>query len=124
MRDLGILIWIALLIFGVVGSMRRQIRARAPAPPRPVPEPVRTPPPSQWTQRISAPVAPPPAQPRVPRPPPRPAAAPVERASHQEANQPSGHEPRRRRLFADKNEIVRAVIASEVLGKPRAFNDE
>jgi hypothetical protein len=29
-----------------------------------------------------------------------------------------------RRLFADRREIVRAVIAAEVLGKPRALSDE
>jgi hypothetical protein len=35
-------------------------------------------------------------------------------------------EPRKapRPLFADRREIVRAVIAAEVLGKPRALSDE
>ncbi len=34
------------------------------------------------------------------------------------------HLARRHRLFGTKREIVRAVIASEVLGKPLAFRDE
>jgi hypothetical protein len=124
MRDVGILIWVALLIVGVVGSMVRQIRARAPARPNRVPEPVRPPPPPPWAQQMTITVAPPAAQPRVPKPPPRPAPAPVERVSQHEVGHSSGPEQRRRPLFGGKNEIVRAVIASEVLGKPRAFDDE
>jgi hypothetical protein len=30
----------------------------------------------------------------------------------------------KRRLFGTQPELVRAVIAAEVLGKPKAFNDE
>jgi hypothetical protein len=30
----------------------------------------------------------------------------------------------RRKLFADRREIVRAVIAAEVLGKPKGLHDE
>ncbi|MGB6519313.1 MAG: hypothetical protein WBE79_12535, partial [Candidatus Cybelea sp.] len=29
-----------------------------------------------------------------------------------------------KRLFGDRRDLVRAVIAAEVLGKPRAFGDE
>jgi hypothetical protein len=124
MRDVGILIWVALLIVGVVGSMVRQIRGRTSQQPRRVPDQPRPAQPAHWAQRTPAPVVPPPAQPRPPRPPPRPTPAPAERLSRHEASAHPEPQAGRKPLFAGKNEIVRAVIASEVLGKPRALNDE
>jgi hypothetical protein len=34
------------------------------------------------------------------------------------------HPPRRARLFGDRPALVRAIVASEVLGKPRSLSDE
>jgi|SRR5579863_711607 len=82
-----------------------QARAQAASPslgphPRPAPPPKPAPPPS--------------APPRLAPPPPRsePPAA------------PEVHRPRRRSLFGTGPDLVRAVIAAEVLGKPRGLNDE
>ncbi|MBV8529982.1 MAG: hypothetical protein JO104_01575 [Candidatus Eremiobacteraeota bacterium] len=107
MRDVGILVWVLFLIVGVVGSMvsslrRAQQRALASA-----------------VQRPASSAAPPaPAPPRRAAP-----AAPRPLAVAQEHPHP-GQLTTRRRLFANKPEIVRAVIAAEVLGKPRGLTDE
>lgn len=138
MRDIGILIWVALLIVGVVGSMTSRIRSlrqasgqRAPQPasasqPTPVPRPMQT---SQRAQPFSAQVARPAATPSRtaptrPVPARQPAAAPS-RVGPDPAQ--AAHPATRtaaRRLFGDRRDLVRAVIAAEVLGKPRAFSDE
>ena len=77
--------------------------------------------------QATAPQPPPqPAPQPKPKPVPPPAAPPVESA--QTAAQafvtarPS--RPHVARLFGDKRALVRAVIAAEVLGKPRALRDE
>jgi len=69
----------------------------------------------------AAPPPPAPAPPAPPRPPP-PRPAPAPRAEPAAAPEPP--RPRPRSLFGTGPELVRAVIAAEVLGKPRAFNDE
>jgi hypothetical protein len=147
-RDVGILIWVGLLVIGVVGSMissmrrQRQAQANGRVPPRrPVPPigpsqttPLQavTPGTLRWVDRSAvtpsggprfAPQAAPAAAREVRKPspvmhvpvPPRPA------ADHQRTHQGL---IARRRLFGSKREIVRAVIAAEVLGKPRALRDE
>ena len=132
MRDLGLLVWVVLLIVGVVGSMSSRIRAQrsmqgsqAPVRQRPRPQSavtMRQPPqairpaPSQPLQAVSP----------TPSPPPRPAPAVQPRPESQKPMPGVPSEPRkaRRMLFADRREIVRAVIAAEVLGKPRALSDE
>jgi hypothetical protein len=127
MRDVGILIWVGLLIVGVIGSMVSSLRRQGQARTTPRPQtPQQAPAPPIWAQRIAATMAPPQQPSRPPRPLPRsaPAPTPPERVVQHEARPASGVERRQRRLFAGKNEIVRAVIASEVLGKPRALNDE
>jgi hypothetical protein len=123
MRDVGIFIWVALLVIGVVGSMisslRRAAKTVSPGAPVPLRE-ARLP---DWAQQFVA-AAPPPPRPAPPaRPAPRPAPPPapprpVAPAEHETPRRPG------RRLFGGKRELVRAVIAAEVLGKPRAFNDE
>ncbi len=60
----------------------------------------------------------PPAPPRPP--PPRPAPA----QQTERAVAPEVPRPRQRSLFGTGSELVRAVIAAEVLGKPRGINDE
>jgi hypothetical protein len=134
MRDIGILIWVAFLVIGVIGSMISSLRKAAAArpqaavppqwrPQQPAPEPrdARLP---DWAQQVMAAMPQPQArsQPRPAPPPPPPKPAP--RAAPPAAQHEAPHQPRRRRFFGGKDEIVRAVIAAEVLGKPRAFNDE
>lgn len=122
MRDLGTLVWVVLVFVGVVSSMvstiRKQAQAQRPAagsaPPR---EPRRVrfvvpAPPTAAPQSVApSPVAP--AKPPPARPEPRPLVHPAE-------------EPRAKRapFFAGKGQLVRAVIAAEVLGKPRGLRDE
>jgi hypothetical protein len=72
-----------------------------PAAPRPV---------------AARPVAPRPVVPRAA--PPRPAPRSEPPAA------PEAHRARRRSPFGSGSELVRAVIAAEVLGKPRGLNDE
>jgi len=121
MREVGTLVWVVLIIVGVVGSMissvRRQLRAQqSPAPA--ARQYQRTPPPGQ--QSRPAPLAPPPGRP-VPPPRPQPA-TPVETTPQEDPR--GAPAASRRRLFPQKDELVRAVIAAEVLGKPRALSDE
>ena len=78
----------------LVKTLMAQVQGQAPGPP------------------------PPPAPPRPP--PPKPAPAP--RIEPPAA--PETHKPRPRSLFGTGPELVRAVIAAEVLGKPRGLNDE
>ena len=128
MREIGVVIWVVLLIVGVIGSMtstlRKQRQAQAtqrPARPRP-PLPValqRLAPQAALAEPAGA--APSRAMPSraVPPSPSRAAAA----ASH--APEPAA-KPERigRRLFGNRGDLVRAVIAAEVLGKPRGLSDE
>ena len=129
MRDVGILVWVVLLVVGVIGSMVSSLRkAQAQAQARPAqsrPQQVVQAGLPDWARQVVAampqpsaakqrPTAPPPP------PPPKPAAKLAPLPEHAELP----HQSRRRHFFAGKSEIVRAVIAAEVLGKPRAFNDE
>jgi hypothetical protein len=123
MREVGTLVWVVLIIVGVVGSMvssvRRQVRAQqAQAPP--ARQYQRTGPPSQ--QSRSAPPGAPQGRPVVPpRPQPTRPVATTPQDGHGGSSAASAAP---RRLFPQKNELVRAVIAAEVLGKPRALSDE
>ncbi|HYL26850.1 MAG TPA: hypothetical protein VEW74_03385 [Candidatus Nitrosotalea sp.] len=121
MRDIGILVWVALLVIGVTGSMissvRRQMQAaqQGRSPGRPV-----------RRQQIALPATATPASPPQPQPPSRPKV----RQQPAPSQAPEMHLPRRERgrfnarFFANKRSLVQSVIAAEVLGKPRAFNDE
>jgi hypothetical protein len=123
-RDVGILVWVGLLMIGVVGSMisslRRQIQAQAEREQRPRPvRPQSAAQPARFRldpapKRVSPTVVPP----RAPSASPSPAAPPAELPG-------ATHAVRvKHRLFAGRGEIVRAVIAAEILGKPRGLNDE
>ena len=119
MRDVGVLVWVTFLIVGVIGSMVSSLRkSQTQRRSQPVPP--------QWVQRFTAAVAPPAAPPArpapakpAPAPPPKPAAA-----SAPEHPLPWPERRAVRRLFAGKSDLVRAVIAAEVLGKPRGLSDE
>ena len=130
MHEIGVLIWIVLLFIGVIGSMISSVRrrmeaaqrqgpqAQAPRPPAPQP-----PGPPAWLQRVTAQLQTagvPPQAPPAPRPrptPPSPPKPPV-------IETPRRAEGGRSRIFATRSDIVRGVIAAEVLGKPKALRDE
>jgi hypothetical protein len=128
-RDVGLVVWVALLFIGVVGSMISSLRRQAQ--PRPqargeLPQRREMPPvelaPQLRRVIVQAPASPAPQ--RKPPPVPGPAGAPPPIAAP-----PPGHDvilrgARRRRLFSHRGDIVRAVIAAEVLGKPRGLSDE
>lgn len=131
MRDVGILVWVGFLVIGVIGSMvssaRRQAAAGAPGRRPQVPPATAAAAQQRLVQalqaRAQAQVQAPASSPRPsqPRPaPPRPAPAP----RSDPAAPPPGHPARRRSFFGSGPELVRAVIAAEVLGKPRGLNDE
>ncbi len=126
MRDVGVLVWVVLVIVGVVSSIISTVRkgvAVAPsgaAPRAASPRAV-----SRWTTAGPRPVlssaAPPQPPPRLAPPPPRRAPPPGQLlAATHAAELPRGRRP----LFVGKNELVRAVVAAEILGKPRALRDE
>ena len=119
MRDVGIIIWVIFLIVGVVGSMVSKVRRLGDA--QTAPQPGRRP--SRPVVRLSppqpaSPVSPPAPGPRaqVRKPAPQPAATHL---PGQEAVPKT-----KLRLFATGSQLVRAVIAAEVLGKPRGLGDE
>jgi hypothetical protein len=146
MRDTFLLLWVGFLVIGVIGSiassMRKQIAQQQSAqrpPRRVIPSSVETPIPPQWqpppgqlpewVQRLTAQ-----AEPPAPRAAPQAAAPrPAPPRKKVVAPPPSAVEPapelpveRRhgRRFFDSRKAIVQAVIAAEVLGKPRALRDE
>lgn len=122
MRDVGTLVWVVLVFIGVVSSMVSTIRKKGEAQ---APGQARfTTPPARPTSPLAAPpqVAPPSSGPR-PRPPAPP--APTARIEPKAPSEHPATAPARKYgLFARKGELVRAVIAMEVLGKPRGLSDE
>lgn len=138
MRDIGILIWVAFLIIGVIGSIVSSLRKQI-AKQQAMAQPARRRPPQwqappgqlpQWVQQIAAQVAPPPQKRVILSATPSDArgssrrAAPPPPAPLEHPHEPPPAPRRSRRLFRDRNAIVQAVIAAEVLGKPRALRDE
>lgn len=116
MRDIGIFIWVALLIVGVVGSMISSARKQMASAPRRPQGPQGRPVPPRL------PVAP--ARP-APAPPPKPRPAAAARVEPPPEHSPPAHvTPIRRGIFADRRAMVQGVIAAEVLGKPRSLSDE
>ncbi len=122
MREVGVVIWVVLLLVGVIGSMISTVRKQMQAQPqsqqrRERPRPAATI--RLQAQPAAAPPAPPPA-PSAPaarrKPPPQPVS--------EHPPPPVGQVRRRVRLFETRGELVRAVIAAEVLGKPRGLSDE
>lgn len=118
MREIGAVLWVVLLVVGVVGSMVSSIRRqRGTAAPPPRPSPVRIPQSVMPPQAVRVP-------PAAAAPPPRSSAAPARAAASATADLPPHKPAATWRRFGDRNDLVRAVIAAEVLGKPRALRDE
>jgi hypothetical protein len=140
MREIGLFIWVGILILGVVSSIAKSAKRQqqgAQQAPGPATTPL-VPPgssPQQATlmrvmQAIAAQQGVPPAPPRPvrpaskPAPPPPPPPSPRRPEPARHAAQPPATATRQRLLFGSQRDLVRAVIAAEVLGKPKAFNDE
>jgi hypothetical protein len=136
MRDTFLLLWVGFLVIGVIGSivssMRKQIAqqqakgvSRRRMPPQWQPPPGQLP---EWVQRLTAPAES--AAPRVVTKavaPKRsaPSAKPAAPATPPLTEFPAARAERRAaRIFGSRKAIVQAVIAAEVLGKPRALRDE
>lgn len=125
MREVGTLVWVVLLVIGVIGSMvssvRRQAAAGAQAPRPQAPPATAAAAQQRLVQALQARAQAPASSSRPPPPrptPPRPASAP-----HGEPPA-AAHKARQRSFFGSRPELVRAVIAAEVLGKPRGLHDE
>jgi hypothetical protein len=121
MRDVATLVWVVLLVIGVVSSMvasaRRRMNALPPrgAPPAPpgAPRAQGPQPQAQLRQELVAQMRQIPVRPAAPTAPPTSPPPSV-----------TARAPSRRRLFPGRQGLVGAVIAAEVLGKPRALRDE
>lgn len=132
MRDIGGFIWIVFVLFAVISSIVKSARRSRGAPAavntqgnRPAATPARPPVMVQFHQQAQPVMQPravpqPPAQaaPQPVPPPPRPAQA-VPRLVV-----PPQPELRPKGFFADRDSLVRGIIAGEVLGKPLALRDE
>jgi uncharacterized iron-regulated membrane protein len=138
MREVGLIVWVVLLVVGVTSSIVSSIRKASTAgQQRPGASPV-TPPPRQSTVKelVAALQAQAQAQAQAAQPPPRPAPAPrvtppskppAARAAPPDllpwptapAQRSSAH-----RLFAGRGDAVRGIIAAEILGSPRGLRDE
>jgi hypothetical protein len=132
MREVGVIVWVVLLLVGVTSSIVSSIRKASAAQPRPGLVPA-APPPRQATVKelvaalqaqaqAQAQVAPP--KPRAAPTPPKPRAAPAPQPA--ELPWPVAPVPRSsaHRLFAGRGDAVRGIIAAEILGSPRGLRDE
>ncbi len=118
MHGIGTFIWVLLLAIGVISSIRSTARRQAaqPSGTQRGGRRIAVPQPSWWEQQPPE-AAPPPPPPPVAPPKPPAAATPVVAV----ARAPQTH---RARLFGNRHALVGAVIASEVLGKPRGLYPE
>jgi hypothetical protein len=136
MRDTFLLLWVGFLVIGVIGSIVSSIRKQSQRAQAEASTPRRIPPQWQppagqlpeWVQRLTAQ-----AEPPAPRMVPQATAPQPARPRKPVVTPPAVVEPahdllvaRRpsRRFFDSRKAIVQAVIAAEVLGKPRALRDE
>jgi hypothetical protein len=150
-REVGLLVWVVLLIVGVTGSIASSIR-KAGAAKRPGGTPQRpgglgpgTPPPRADTVRdlvsaiqaqaraqAQAQAAPQAVRQPLSRPavPPKPRAVPSSSERQVQQQQQTSwpeairHPSAARRLFAGRGDAVRGIIAAEILGSPRGLRDE
>jgi hypothetical protein len=124
MRDIATLVWVVLILIGVISSMVASVRRRMNAlPPRGAPlaspappgvPPSQAPPlQAQLRQQLVQQMKQVPVRPAAPATPPASAPRPA-----------AVRAPALRRFFPGRQGLVGAVIAAEVLGKPRALSDE
>ncbi len=150
MHDIGALVWVILVVIGVISSIRKNAKkgkqpapalqqrrdtaapaAVRPAPALSAPAPVAVPHPVRvlFEPPPTAPPVPPRIVPVAPPPPLAEAVMPPILAPeplHEAA--PGIHRARSSGLlggiFEDKKSILRAVVAAEVLGKPKALQEQ
>ncbi len=122
------LIWIVLLLIGAIGSIasnaRKASRAGEKVQARPTGVVQRPVPPQSVPRSVVVTVAPPPPAPTiVPRPrpvaarPPPPSAAPAPAA-------PVPHGTAAFRGMFERGNLVRAIVAAEVLGPPKSLREQ
>jgi len=141
MREVGVIVWVVLLIVGVTSSIVSSIRKSSAAQRRPGLGPVTAPPPGQASVKelvaalqaqaqAQAQAAQPQSRPAAPaRPaPPRAKAPATAPRSDAQPELPWPVAPARRssahRIFAGRGDAVRGIIAAEILGSPRGLRDE
>jgi hypothetical protein len=127
MHDLGAIIWLAIVLIGVISSIRRNIKRSRAQSVQQQPPPAPAPPPRSVLAGFAMPPvdAPPPPRPvSTPRPvsPPKPA-APQPVFPVIEPRVPVGTSPIRG-MFGGGATLVRAIVAAEVLGPPKAFQEQ
>ncbi len=134
MHNIGLIIWLIIVAFGVISSIRKNVararsqRAAAPQAavqqPQPRPQPQPVPPPRLVTAAFAMPPvveAPPPPRPVAPPKPRPPAPAPV--PEYTLVHAPIRTSPIRG-MFGGSATLVRAIVAAEVLGPPKAFQEQ
>jgi len=126
MRDTFLLLWVGFLVVGVIGSIVSSIRKQTQHMNVEQPAARRMPP-----QRVILVPPPPPEAPKQQRVIPSATPSEARGSSRRTApapelphDFPAVRRPRRPQLFRDGKAIVQAVIAAEVLGKPRGLRDE
>jgi len=121
--DIGPIIWVIVVLAGVISSAVKKAKQRAAAAPAsaaPMPAPapaqarfVAAPIPARIADLVAPPPAIVPAKPKPPRP------QPGVPAPAREASAPAVF----RGMFDAKGDLVRAIIASEVLGPPPSLRE-
>jgi hypothetical protein len=135
MHNVGLIIWLIIVAFGVISSIRKNVqRAQAqraaapqaavqPSQPRPQPPQPQPAPPRLVTTAFAMPPVDPPPPPRpVPAPKPKPLAPQVPLTLAPEHPR-IGTSPIRG-MFGGSATLVRAIVAAEVLGQPKAFQEQ
>ncbi len=139
MHNVGLIIWLIIVAFGVISSIRKNVQRaqaqRAAAPqaavqpsqsqpqPRPQPTQPQPAPPRLVTTAFAMPPVDPPPPPRpVPPPKPKPLAPQVPLTLAPE--HPRIRTSPIRGMFGGSATLVRAIVAAEVLGQPKAFQEQ
>ena len=128
MHDVGTFVWVVLVVIGVISSIVSNARRRVSVSPARAAQPQAVRPGAVSAQPVAARPAPAAAAipapavqvTRVPRPPP-PRVAPQPELGLEAFSAARRRPPA---FFAGRGTLVRAVIASELLGKPLALRDE
>jgi len=131
MHDIGALIWVLVILIGLVSSIRKNAqrarRAQRDGAPQAV-QPPRQAAPGRQQLTMAVPPAPPPSQPATQAPPP-PLGRVVVTVPRPPVPLPL-HTPARvgtspiRGMFGGSTTLVRAIVAAEVLGPPKASQEQ
>ncbi|HVA29183.1 MAG TPA: hypothetical protein VNF68_13455 [Candidatus Baltobacteraceae bacterium] len=130
MRDIGGLIWIVIVVIGVISSIAKNVKKaaaqREAARPRMAqPQNAAAPAPQLAVQRmvmVQPAIVPPVVPPPVRRAKVLPAAVPARVVMEREAG--AGAVSPIRGMFGAGTSLVRAIVAAEVLGPPKALQEQ